>query len=432
MPAKVIDENNATDAVNASATKTEKLNGNAGRNRLLLPALLLGVLSVAVAAYFIYGYVSTHESTDNAFIDSHSTAVGSRIKGIVNAVYVEQDQYVKEGDLLAKLDARDYQVKVEQSQAQVKYAQRQVEQLQASQNQAAIVAQAQQTQAHGEIGSSQARLSVSRAGIVQSQAALEQSKMQVVSMQARQRQAALDWARYQKLDKNGAVSRREFEQAKTALDDADAQLAAACQALKWAEMKVVQSRLEVNQVGGELKRSYGQAQAARASFEQEEVVGKQKLAAVAALEQAQAKLKQDLLSLSYCEIRAPITGRVGKKNLEVGQHLNEGEPLLSIFGDRPWVTANFKETQVGRMQAGQTTEVKVDSFPGVVFEGKIASIAPASGAKYALLPPENATGNFTKIVQRIPVKVELEQQANSQYFARLAPGMSCEVTVNLK
>jgi membrane fusion protein (multidrug efflux system) len=351
---------------------------------------------------------------------------------VVTGVYVEQDQIVKQGDLLAKLDPRDYEVKVVQSQAQVKVAQRQVEQFEAALKQTYTAAEAQHTQAAGEVGSSNARLRATKVSISQDEVSVEQTRMQVASMQARQQLAALDWERCQKLDKNGAVSRRELEQSKAALDDATAQLAAAKHALTWAEIKVAHSRLQLSQAHSDLTRSYGQAKAADAAYEQRNVVDKQRLSALASLEQAQAKLNQDLLQLSYCEIRAPISGKIGKKNLEIGQHLDEGQSLLAIFDDHPWITANFKETQVGKMTPGQEVEVKVDSFPGVVFHGHITSIAPASGARYALLPPENATGNFTKIVQRVPVRIMLDANKESKYVSRLVPGMSTETTVLIK
>jgi membrane fusion protein, multidrug efflux system len=408
-----------------AASKTNK-------RQMAIVASAIAALCLTICGYFIWQYFATHEETDDAFVDVHSSAISSRVGGTVAAVYVDDNQVVKEGDLLARLDPSDYQVKADQSQAQVELAQHQVEQLQASVKQTSTSAQAQEVTANGEIGSSKAHLDAAEASISQSRASMEQAKMQVASMQARQYQASLDWERYKKLDKNGAVSHRELEQAKTTYDDADAQLEGAKDALKCAQLKVVQSKAEVAQALAGLKGSYGRATAATAAHQQTDVVDKQRQAALASLDQAQAKLKQDLLQLSYCEIRAPISGRVGKKNLEVGQHVEEGQSLLSIFAEHPWITANFKETQVGRMRPGLPAEVQIDSFPGVVFKGTIDSLAPASGAKYALLPPENATGNFTKITQRIPVKILLDSDTSSKYLVTIAPGMSCEVKVIFK
>lgn len=412
-------------SLQSSASGTNK------RRTAILAAIVVGVCAV-VFGFYAWQYFTTHEETDDAFVDGHSSAVSSRIAGVVSAVAIEENQFVEAGELLAKIDSKDYQVKVNQSKAQVDMAQRQVEQLQASLKQTSTSAQAQESQAGGEIGSSQAHLAAARAIISQSEISVEQARMQVASMQARQHQASLDWERYKELDKNGAVSRRELEQAKTNFDDASAQLKGAEDALKWSKLKVVQSKAEVAQASSELRRSYGQGQAAAAAFVQKDVVYKQRQAALASLEQANAKLQQDQLQLSYCEIRAPISGRIGKKNLEVGQHVDEGQSLLSIFSNRSWITANFKETQVGRMKVGLPVEVKIDSFPDIAFKGSIESIAPASGAKYALLPPENATGNFTKIVQRIPVRIALDPQTASKYLPTLAPGMSCEVKVIIK
>jgi membrane fusion protein, multidrug efflux system len=402
------------------------------KRQIAIMAAAIATLCLTICGFFVWQYFVTHEETDDAFVDTHSSAISSRVGGTVAAVYIDDNQVVKEGDLLARLDPRDYQAKVDQSKAQVALAQRQVEQLQASVRQTSTSALAQEVQASGEIGSYKARLDAARANIAQSRAAAEQAGMQVASMQARQHQASLDWERYKRLDKNGAVSHRELEQAKTTYDDANAQLEGAKDALKGAQLKVVQSQAEVAQALAGLRGSYGQAKAADAAYQQTDVVDKQREAALASMEQAQAKLKQDLLQLSYCEIRAPISGCIGKKNLEVGQHVEEGQSLLSIFAEHPWITANFKETQVGRIRPGLPVDVQIDTFPGVMFKGSIDSIAPASGAKYALLPPENATGNFTKITQRIPVKVVLNPGTSDKYLAMLAPGMSCEVKVILK
>jgi membrane fusion protein (multidrug efflux system) len=403
------------------------------KKRIILLAAIPAVICAIIAGCFIWQYFTTHEETDDAYIDSHSSAISSRVAGVISEVYVDDNQFVKTGDLLARLDPKDYEVKVEQSKAQVDLAAHQVEQLQASVKQTSTSAEAQEVQASGEIGSSQAHLAAVRASISQSEASVEQAQSQVASIQARQHQALLDWERYKKLDKNGAVSHRELEQAKTNYDDSTAQLEGAKDALKWSQLKVIQSKAELAQAIAGLRTSYGQAKAATAAYQQRDVIDKQREAALASLEQTQAKLRQDLLQLSYCEIRASISGRIGKKNLEVGQHVEEGQPLLSIFAEHPWITANFKETQVGRMRAGLPAEVQVDSFPGIAFKGTIDSLAPASGARYALLPPENATGNFTKITQRIPVKILLEPtQTSGKYLAMLAPGMSCEVKVVLK
>ncbi len=431
---------NTINELNASRESTPEMlepdfpSSSSGTNKkwTLMLIALLALICTIVVGLFMWQYFATHEETDDAFVDGHSSSISSRVSGVVSRVAIDENQFVKAGDLLARLDPVDYQVKVDQSSAQVKLKQHEVEQLQAEVRQTYTSAEAQDTQANGEIGFSQAHLAAAQANISQCEAAVGQVKMQVASMQAKQHLSYLDWKRYKQLDKNGAVSRRELEQARTNYDDATAQLEGTKDALRVAQLKIVQSKAELAQVRSELMRSYGQAKAATAAYEQKDVVDKQRQGSLASLEQTQAKLKQDLLQLSYCEIKAPISGRIGKKTLEVGQYIEAGQPLLSIFADRPWVTANFKETQVGRMRPGLPVDVKIDSFPGVTFKGFVESIAPASGAKYALLPPENATGNFTKIVQRIPVKIAFDPESTNKYLMMLAPGMSCVVKVIIK
>ncbi len=147
---------------------------------------------------------------------------------------------------------------------------------------------------------------------------------------------------------------------------------------------------------------------------------------------AKAQLDEALLRLSYCSINAPVAGRIGRKNVEVGQSVQVGQSLMAIVQDDMWVTANFKETQLSKMRIGQKAEIRIDSFPGKTFVGRISSLSPASGAKFSVLPPDNATGNFTKVVQRLPVKIEFDRKTLADYAQRISPGMSCVTTIDFK
>lgn len=170
-------------------------------------------------------------------------------------------------------------------------------------------------------------------------------------------------------------------------------------------------------------------QQAQAVNQQTEVNRRQYDAAIAAIAQASAQVENARLQLAYTTITAPTAGRVGNKSVEVGQRVQPGQALMSVVEEKPWIVANFKETQLRKMQPGQAVEIKLDAFGDRTFQGKVDSFSPASGAKFALLPPDNATGNFTKIVQRLPVKVVFDSKSVQGYEPRIAPGMSAVVTV---
>jgi membrane fusion protein (multidrug efflux system) len=261
---------------------------------------------------------------------------------------------------------------------------------------------------------------------------VDQQGQAIESLKAKLWQAQVDFKRYSELFAKGAVSQEELDQARTTFTVAQADEQGGEQNLKQLKQKVQQAKDNLAQCYGQMTKSKSSLQTAQASQDEATVKVKDVDVAQAQLEQAQANLKEAQQNLAYTKIYSPIDGRVGRKNLEPGQRVDVGTSLCSIFEENPWVTANFKETQVGRMKPGQEVEIKIDTFPGRVFKGKIESIAPASGAKYALLPPENATGNFTKVVQRIPVKIDFDDQSIADYRSRIAPGMSSDCTVDLR
>ena len=297
-------------------------------------------------------YVNSYQSTDDAQVDAHIDPISPRISGTVLHVYVDDNQHVKAGELLADIDPRDYQVAVEEARANYDQARAQID-MSAKDYETAI-----------------ARVNAARAA---------DSKAQ------------RDEGRYQVLSHNGVSSLEEFDQASATAKVDSATLA--------AEAAAAQSVQKV--------RSAREAGAAA----------------------AKATLDQALLNLSYTKIIAPVDGIVGKRSVEVGQHVDPGEELLAIVrNDDLWVTANFKETQLSRMRRGEPATIHVDSFDRD-FTGVVESLSGASGEKYSLLPAENATGNYVKIVQRIPVRIRLDGQ---QDLDPLRPGMSVEATVWLK
>ena len=275
-------------------------------------------------------------------------------------------------------------------------------------------------------------VNMAKSSVLQSQAAVVQQTQSVNSLKAKLWQAQVDFKRYNELYSKGAVSQEELDQARTTYTVAQADESGGEQMMLQMQQKVQQAKDNLAQSYGQMTKSQSSLKTAQASHDEAAVKERDVDVSMAQLEQAQATLKEANQNLAYTKIYAPISGRIGRKNLEPGQRIDVGTSVTSIFEENPWITANFKETQVGRMKPGQHVEVKVDSFGGKVFSGTIESIAPASGAKYALLPPENATGNFTKVVQRIPVKVVFDKASAGEYLSRIAPGMSTDVTVDLK
>lgn len=309
--------------------------------------------------------------TENAYVAGHVHPVSARISGVVTKVFIEDNQIVKEGDVIAELDPFDQRVKTEQIAAQIASAEQQV------------------LQADAQIAQVQAQASAAQAQVAQSDAQLLRTKQ--------------DAERFGQLytSQMKAVSKAELDAANAARSGAVADLAARKDSAVAAKAQI------------------GAAQAARD-------VAKAQVAVL------RVQLKDAEQQLQYNRILAPVAGRIGKRNVETGMRVQPGQQLTAIVQDNVWVTANFKETQLADLRPGQSVHVSVDAMPGKKLVGTVDSFAPASGAQFALLPADNATGNFTKIVQRVPVKIVFQPQDIKAMNGRLVPGMSviAEVEIN--
>ncbi len=392
---------------------------------------ITGAIAAGGFGYHYWQFSSTHETTDDATVSSNVHPVGSRISGTVQQVLVNDNQQIKAGDSLVKLDPRDYQVKLAQAQADLEAARRKADSAQVNIDLSAKNAEAATTQAQGGIGQAQAAIASAQAQVAEAQSGVPQAQAQLDQADANLQKAQTDFNRYQSLYNQGAVSRENLDSARQAYAVAQAQRAAAVQGVSQAQSKVAQAQQAVATAQAGLTNSQGGIQQAQAKGVQTQVSRSDYQTAQAAIAQAQTALNNAQLQLSYTNITAPVSGRVGAKNVQVGQQVQPGTPLMSIVDNQYWVTSNFKETQVGKMHAGQAVDVKIDAFPGKTFTGHVDSISPGSGAQFALLPPDNATGNFTKVVQRIPVKVVLDDNSIRGYEQSIRPGMSAEVTVEV-
>ncbi len=392
----------------------------------------LGVGGAIVAGTFGYHYwqfASTHQSTDNATVTGNIHPIGSRIAGTVDQVYVDDNQEVKAGQPLIQLDQRDYQIKLSQAQADLESARRKASSAQVNIALSSKNAEAATTQAQGGLGQAQAAIASAQAQVSEAQAGVPAAQAALAQAEATLTKTQNDYNRYQSLYSQGAISQSNLDASRQAYEVAKAQRDSASQGVRQAQAKVAQAQQAVATAESGLDTSQGGIQQAQAKGVQTEVSQADYQTAQAAIVQAQAALKNAQQQLAYTSITAPVSGRVGRKNVQVGQQVQPGTPLLAIVDGRYWVTANFKETQLEKMHPGQAAEIKLDSFPHHTFTGRVESISPASGAQFALLPPDNATGNFTKVVQRIPVRVVFDRDSIRGFEQFITPGMSAEVTI---
>jgi membrane fusion protein, multidrug efflux system len=394
-------------------------------------------LGIAVFSSGIFGmrwwqYSSTHETTDDAYITSNVHPLSSRISGTVAEVLVDDNQQVRNGQPLVKLDARDYVVQVQQSKAALEASQSQALAAQAQINLASGNALGSTQKAQGNVSSAKSSILTAIAVVKAARAGVPSAQADVAQADANLQRAQADYERYQSLHHSGAITHQQLDTARANYAVSMAQKNSAIQRVTQAQAKLAQAQEDVITAHAQLATAKGGLQQATTSNVQTEVNRSQHKAAKAEIAQSQANLNNAQLQLSYTSINAPSAGRVGNKTVQVGQRVQPGNLLMAITDNNDWVIANFKETQLRKMRRGQLAEVKVDSFPDKIFIGHINSFSPGSGATYALLPTDNATGNFTKIVQRIPVKIVFNPNSIRGYEERLTPGMSVAVSVDLK
>jgi membrane fusion protein (multidrug efflux system) len=401
----------------------------ASKRRFVFGRLGLLGLVLVVGGLLWWLLAQGREETDDAYVDGHISNLSSRISGTISSVLVTDNQLVKKGQLLVELDPGDYQVKVDQYKAALEKARHTAKAAQSKITLSSISSRGQTAQASGDLSSGEAQIASAQLALIEAQAETRQQQAKIDELEAQAKFAASDLERYRTTYEQRVVTKQQFDKAKNAHDVAIAQLAESRHGLAAARGKEAQYLSQIKEAEGRLKKSQGNVTSAEATTHQQEIDREEFESDVASVQKAEADLHEAILNLSYTKIVAPVSGRVGRKSAEVGQRIEAGQNLLAIVQDNPWITANFKETQVGRMRPGQSVALKIDSFNGKTFRGKIDSIAPASGAKFSMLPPDNATGNFTKIVQRVAVKIVFDDPSIKPVQSDLSPGMSCVTTV---
>ena len=388
------------------------------------------LVALAAGGYFIWLQMQKTESTDDAEIDGNVIAVSSRVTGHVTEVLVADDQFVNKGDVLVKLDPKDFEVAIAKVNADLNDA------LASLQTSRADVPLASATTGSLLNGAQSTRLEATAAiqyaeqqrSVAQSRLALTQANVKV--SEANAKKAAQDVARYQTLVAKDEISKQLFDQAVGASEAAQATVEAQRAAVNEAQHGIDAAGVGIEQAKAKLSHADADVQNAMTGPQQVNITQTHVGSAQAKVDLRRAELEQAELSLSYATIVAPQSGVIGKKNINVGQNVAAGQQMMAIVPlENLWVTANFKETQLKRMRIGQRVKLSVDA-DGRDYTGKIERFAGASGAKFSLLPPENATGNFVKVVQRIPVRIAIDPGQDNDHVLR--PGMSVVPSVSLE
>ncbi|WP_017301785.1 HlyD family secretion protein [Nodosilinea nodulosa] len=404
----------------------------ARRKWLLVVLLALGLTAGGIFGYRWWRFASVHESTDDAYVTTDIHPINARIEGTVISVEVQDNQQVAPGTVLVHLDPRDYEVARQQSQAALEVARHQADVAQANIGVVATTAQGQTTSALGNIDAAEASISTLEAALAEAQAGVPVAQANLAKVEADLANAKLNFDRYTELVQQGALPQQQLDAAKATYNALLAQQTALQEQIRQAQARVVQAQKSLDNAQGKLQATQGTLQQAQAGAQQTEASRRQYQSALAAIAQSEAELKNADLQLSYTAIAAPMAGRIGNKTVQVGQRVQPGQTLMSVVQPTPWIVANFKETQLEHMRPGQPVDIEIDAFPNHRFTGTVDSIAPASGADFALLPPDNATGNFTKIVRRIPVKIVFNAASIRGYETLITSGMSVITTVETK
>ncbi len=413
-------------------------------------ALALAVITLVVLAAGIHGvrlwrYWDRHVSTDDAFVEAHVSPVSTRVRGTVVEVLVRDNEQVAAGAPLVRLDPRDLEVKVEQARAALVTARSRLRRAAAGVpvtdgSTRSQVALGEATSAKAALGIDGARRAVEerRSRLVARRAAVQAAQADVAMRRVDAERADRDTVRMRELLERQLISRMEFDHVESASRTAAAAVEAAQQRLDMARAEVTQAEAEVatqEVAQAQARRQHEEAEAmlrdARSRRGEVAVRSAEVASAEAEMAEARAALREAELNLEYTTIAAPVAGRVTRRTVEVGQVVQPGQPLLAIVDvAHVWVIANYKETQLTHVRPGQAASISVDTHPGLVLRARVDSIQSGTGSRFSLLPPENASGNFVKVVQRIPVKLVLEPGQSGH--ALLVPGMSVVPVIELR
>ena len=382
--------------------------------------IIIAVVMVLIVGALLFWWRSTfYEDTDDAQINGHLIQISTRIAGQVIKINVEENQAVDAGTVIAELDPRDFEVAVQQDEANLQAAEAAYESAKVNVPITGISTGSTLRSTSSDVEGAQAQVGASRQQLQGAQA-------QVAQADANYIKAKLDLERYTPLVQKDVISKQQFDQA---VATADADKAAVDNAK--ANVAVAQAQIRVSEE--RVKQAIAQFQNAQSAPQQVKAQKARADQAAAQVEQARAQLEQAKLNLSYTKVIAPVAGIITRKSVEVNQNVSVGQNLLTLVSlDDVWITANFKETQLREMRAGQAVTVAVDAYGGRKYDAKVTQIGGATGSVLSLFPPENATGNYVKVVQRVPVRIDLTDPKDENKDHLLRPGLSVEPKVRVK
>jgi membrane fusion protein (multidrug efflux system) len=411
-----------------AAKETIVLRKKSRIGRVLIFVVILA--AVVVGGIYLWKYLNTYESTDDAEVDGHINAISTRISGNVIQILAEDEQIVKAGDVLVQIDPRDYQVAVAKAEADLADAEAALETSKinipiTTTNTSSTLRSARSGRsdataflvgAERQLNAAQARVETSHAAVREAEANLTKANEDVQRYKMLVDKDEIPRQIYDTAVQVAAADQAALDQRKSSVSEAEQNLAAAQAAVEQAKQRIDEADASV--------------ESALTAPQQVAATETRAKSAVAQVAQKKALLDQARLNLSYCTVIAPVDGIVGKKTVELGENVQPGEQMMAIVPlDDVWITANFKETQLSRIKAGQRVRFTVDAY-GKEYKGKVENIGGASGSRFSLLPPENATGNYVKVVQRVPVRINLDPGQNGDH--RLRPGMSVDPKVYLE
>ncbi|HZQ93506.1 MAG TPA: HlyD family secretion protein [Candidatus Sulfotelmatobacter sp.] len=376
----------------------------------------IAIIVLLVIGSFAYRYFTSYESTDDAQVDGHINSISTRISGHVIKLNVQDNQYVTAGTVLLEIDPADYQLAYQRAQAD--YADARAAALAAG-----VSVPIASISTSSQVSATEADVNSARAGIEVALQQFQAAKAQLQQAEANDVKAQNDLGRYKQLVTKQEISQQQYDQAVAAA-------AASSAGVEAARATVDAAQQQVTQAQGKLVQAQANWANARTAPKQMQITRARAASAAAEVQRMKANLDQAQLNLQYTKVVAPVNGIVSNRTVEVGQNVAPGQELMKIINlDDIWITANFKETQLREMKPGQHVTIDVDAN-GRKYSGKVDSVAGASGARFSLLPPENATGNYVKVVQRIPVKIVLDPGSNNDH--QLRPGMSVTPKVQIR
>lgn len=407
-------------------------------------AWIVAALAAAALGAWYYWQRGAYETTDNAFIEGAIIQISPRVFGQVLRVHVEDNQHVNRGDLLVELDPADYEARLAEARARLEDMLARANGARAGLSATTTVTSAALVQARAGLEAARAQVQMLQARLGEAEAAVRAAEANLAQAQARRaaaeaeaKRSAADLARYRALFEKDEISRQMLDRAETEARATAANLEAATQLVAAAEADLARARAmrdstlaALRQAETAVQQAEGRVREAQAGPDQVRARESDLKAVLAGIELQRTLVRQAELNLSYTQIRAPEAGYITKKSVEPGNIVQPGQALMALVSDRLWVVANFKETQLRRMRPGQPVEIKIDAYPQLRLRGRVDSIQSGSGARFSLLPPENATGNYVKVVQRVPVKIVFTDPLPRQY--KLGPGMSVVPKVRVR